>query len=188
MPLPHPNPSPEAHRRRLPPWSSATSPRTAPSRPPLAKLSPPLGSPAPPRAKAPTRCPRTGPPAANRRRAHRRPGYLPADGRFAPPSTVAPFPPPPLPLSLTCGPRRDAIDPSCTRAVTRLGPQLGRRPRARARYAWLGQNPPRPTSAEIPFLFPFSAFSPLISIFSIFYAPKIIKMISKVTCNNNVRK
>jgi hypothetical protein len=65
---------PGAHRRRLPPRSSTISPRTAPFRPPLAKLSPPLGSPAPPRAKSPTRCPRTGPSAANRRRAHRRSG------------------------------------------------------------------------------------------------------------------
>jgi hypothetical protein len=39
--FPHPNLSPEAHRRRLPPWSSATSPRTAPSQTPLAKLSRP---------------------------------------------------------------------------------------------------------------------------------------------------
>jgi hypothetical protein len=71
---PLPQSPPEAHRRRLPPRSSATTPRTAPSWPPLAKLSPPLGSPAPPHAKAPTCCPRTGSPAANRRRAHRRPG------------------------------------------------------------------------------------------------------------------
>jgi hypothetical protein len=69
---PLPQSPPEAHRRRLSPRSSATTPRTTPSQPPLAKLSPPLGSPAPPRAKAPTCCPRTGSPAANHRRAHRR--------------------------------------------------------------------------------------------------------------------
>jgi hypothetical protein len=38
---PLPQSSPEAHRRRPPPRSSATSPRTAPSRPPLAKLTHP---------------------------------------------------------------------------------------------------------------------------------------------------
>jgi hypothetical protein len=69
-----PQSPPETHRWRLPPRSSATSPWTAPSRPPLAKLSTPLGLPALPRAKAPNRCPRIGSPAANRRRAHRRPG------------------------------------------------------------------------------------------------------------------
>jgi hypothetical protein len=74
---PLPQSPPEAHRQRLPPWSSATSPRTAPFRPPLPKLTPPLGSPAPPRAKAPNRCPRTGSPAANRRRAHRWTGSPP---------------------------------------------------------------------------------------------------------------
>jgi hypothetical protein len=102
------------------PRSSATSPRTAPSRSPLAKLSPPLGSPAPPRAKAPTHCPRTGPPAANRRRAHRRLGSLPAGDRFAPPSTVTSFPPPPL--SLACGPTATA---SSLRAPA-PSPALGR--------------------------------------------------------------
>jgi hypothetical protein len=169
--FPHPNPSPEAHRRRLPPRSSATSPRTAPSQTPLAKLSPPLGLSDPPRAKATTHCPRTGPPAANRRRAHRRPGFSPADGRFAPPSTRGA-----APLSLASGPAAMASSP---RAPT-PSPALGLRPRACAlRLAGPEIPPPGPPVLESLFFFLFPTFSPLISIFSIFYAPKIIRMISK---------
>jgi hypothetical protein len=74
----------------------------------------------------------------------------------------------------------------CARAVSRFGTQLGRRPRARC--AWLGQNPLRPTSAEIPFSFSFSAFSLLINTSQYFMHQKLSKIISKVTCNNNVRK
>jgi hypothetical protein len=178
MLLPHPNPSPGAHRRRLPLRSSATSTRTAPSRTPLAKLILPLGSPDPPRAKATTHCPRTGPPAANRCRAHQRPGFSPANGRFALPSTCGAVPPLRSRCVWTHG---DGVLPSRARAVTRLGPQLGRRPCACARCAWLGQKspPPGPPVLKSLFFFLFPTFSPLISIFSIFYAPKIIKMISK---------
>jgi hypothetical protein len=49
----------------------------APSQPPLAELSLPLESPASARAKPPFLGPRTGPPAASRRQAHRRPALLP---------------------------------------------------------------------------------------------------------------
>jgi hypothetical protein len=177
MLFPHPNPSPEAHRRRLPPWSSATSPRTAPPRPPLAKLSLPLGSPDPPHAKATTHCPRIGPPAVNRRRAHRRPGFSPADSRFAPPSTRGAVPPPPLRSRWRVGPRRRrhplarprrhppwaAAGPVPSRTLRLAGPEI----------------PPGPPVLESLFFFLFPTFSPLISIFSILYAPKIIKMISK---------
>jgi hypothetical protein len=118
-PLPHPDYSPKAHRRQ-PRREAPPPPRgQPPPRPPLTKSSPPLGSPTPARAKAPTRCQRTGSPAANRRRAHRRPGSLPADGRFAPPSTVAPFSPPPL--SLTCGPAATASSPRAPAPSPALG-------------------------------------------------------------------
>jgi hypothetical protein len=146
---PLPKSPPEAHRRRLPPRSSATSPRTAPSRPLLAKLSPPLGSPAPPRAKAPTRCPRTGSPAANRRRAHRRPGS--PRGRPVHPAVDRWRRPPPFRSLYHVGPA-EMPSPSRARAVFRLGPQLGRRTRAAPGWARI---PPRPTRAETLFLFPF---------------------------------
>jgi hypothetical protein len=165
--------TPATELRHLP----ADNPPPPPG-PPLAKLSPPLGSPDPPRAKATTHCPRTGSPAANHRRAHRRPGFSPADGRFDPPSICGAVSPPPSALAGVWA-RGDDVIPSRARAVTRLGPQLGRRPRARARYAWLARNPPGPPVLESLFFFLFPTFSPLISIFSIFYAPKIIKMISR---------
>jgi hypothetical protein len=118
-PLPHPDYSPKAHRRQ--PRREAPPPPRGhpPPRPPLPQSSLPLGSPTLARAKAPTRCQRTGSPAANRRRAHRRPGSLPADGRFAPPSTVAPFSPPPL--SLTCGPAATASSPRAPAPSPALG-------------------------------------------------------------------
>jgi hypothetical protein len=110
----------EPHRRRLPPWSSATSPWSAPSQPPLAKLGPPLSSPAPLHARAPARCPRTGSPPANRRRAHRRPVFFPADDRFAPPRRpLAPSPPPTLSGAWAS---RKQHHPSRARGVFRLGP------------------------------------------------------------------
>jgi hypothetical protein len=73
-PLPHPDFSPKAHRRQSRREAPPPPREQPPPRPPLTKLSPPLGSPAPPCAKTPAHCPRTGPPATNRRRAHRRPG------------------------------------------------------------------------------------------------------------------
>jgi hypothetical protein len=118
---PLPQSPPEAHRRRLPPRSSAATPQTAPSRPPLAKLSPPLGSPAPPRAKAPTCCPRTGSPVANRRRAHRRPGPPPQTAGSSHRQPLTPFSPPSA-LSGVWAPRRR------------------RRPRAPAPSSALGRN------------------------------------------------
>jgi hypothetical protein len=184
---PLPQSPPEAHRRRLPPRSSATTPRTAPSRPPLAKLSPPLGSPAPPCAKAPTCCPRTGSPAANRRRAHRRPGHPPRTVGSSHRQPLTPFSP--LPLSLACGPRGDAVvltRPRCLLPWVATGQAHSC---SLALCARLGQfPPPRPTRSLIPFSFSFSAFSPLISTYQYFMHQKLSKMISKVTCNNNVRK
>jgi hypothetical protein len=100
---------------------------------PLAKLSPPLGSPAPPHAKAPTRCPRTGSPAAE---------FSPADGRFTPPSTMALLPPPPLLLSLACGPREDNVPLVHLRCLPPWAATGPAHSRPRARCAWLGQNPP----------------------------------------------
>jgi hypothetical protein len=137
---PLPQSPPEAHRRRLPPWSSATSPRTAPSWPLLAKLSPPLGSPAPPRAKAPTRCPRTGSPATNRRRAHRRPGS--PRGRSVHPAIDRwRRPPPPSALSVMWAPRRRR-HPRAPAPSSALGRNWASALAPRARSAWLGQNPP----------------------------------------------
>jgi hypothetical protein len=155
MLFPDPNPSPEAHRRRLPPRSSATFPRTAPSQTPLAKLRPPLGSPDPPRAKATTHCPRTGPPAANHRRAHRRPGFFP-HGRPVRPrrQPMAPFSP-----SALAGvwARGDDVLPS----RPRRHPALGRSwagALACARCAWLGQKYPPPAHQKLN-SFSFSFFS-----------------------------
>jgi hypothetical protein len=149
-----PQSSPEGQRRRLPPRSSATSPRIAPFQPPLAKLSPPLGSPAPTHAKAPTRCPRTGSPAANRRRAHRRPGPPPRTAGSSRRQPLTPFSP--LPLSLACGPRGDvvALARPCRLLPWAATGSANSRQRA-VRLAGL-ESPPRPTRAETLFLFPFS--------------------------------
>jgi hypothetical protein len=74
--------TPAAELRHLP----ADSPLPAPS----SQIELALGSPAPPRAQAPNRCPRTGSPAANRRRAHRRPVHHAVDrSAVSPPSTLA---------------------------------------------------------------------------------------------------
>ena len=151
------------------------------------KLSPPLGSPAPPRAKAPAHCPRTGPPAANRHRAHRRPGPPPRTAGSSRRQPLTPFSPPSA-LSSVWAPRRR------------------RRPRAPAPSPALGRNwagalaparvlrsvgpvpPPRPTKGLIPFSFLFFSLFPLISTSHYFMHQKLSKMISKVTCNNDVRK
>jgi hypothetical protein len=140
-----------------PPRSSATSPRTAPSRPPLAKLSPPLGSPAPPRAKAPAHCPRTGPPAANRRRAHWRPN--PPRGRpvHSPPSTVTPFPP--LRSRWHVGPRqrRHLRAPTPSLALGRSWADA--LARARVALGWASFLSPGPPELKPFFFFLFSIFS-----------------------------
>jgi hypothetical protein len=134
----------EPRRRRLPPRSSATSPRSAPSHPPVAKLSPPLSSLAP-HARAPARCPRTGSPAANRRRAHRRSGSPPRTaGSPRPVDRWRRFP---LPLSLTRGPRRNDVTPRapapsstlCRSWAGAIAPARALRPS--------GPDPPRPTRA-----------------------------------------
>jgi hypothetical protein len=156
-PLPCPSPSPKAHRRRSPPRSSATSPRTAPSQPPLAKSSLPLGSPAPAHAKPPPRGPRTGPPTANRRQAHRRPAFLPRSaGSPAPSARSAVFPPP---LSLTSGPRDDAVAPMRPRRLPRpwaaAGPAPSRAPSPRLAGP---KTSPQPIREQIPFLFLFFTF------------------------------
>jgi hypothetical protein len=149
---------PAAKLRPLP----ADSPLPAPS----SQIKATLGSPAPARAKPPPRGPRTGPPAANRRRAHQRPGFLP---RRRPVrqrrQTVASSPPP---LSLTCG---LAVTPSLPRAHAvslARGPQLGRRPRARVPRAWLGRNSPPARLAGNSFFF-FFFFSHFFSPFSYIY-------------------
>jgi hypothetical protein len=150
-------------------------------------LSPPLGSPAPPRAKAPAHCPRTEPLAANRRRAHRWPG--PPRGRPVRPSIkpLTPFSPPSA-LSSVWAPRR-----RCLPRAPAPSPALG--------HNWAGAlaparvlrsvgpvSPPRPTEGLIPFSFLFFSLFPLISTSHYFMHQKLSKMISKVTCNNDVRK
>jgi hypothetical protein len=146
-PLPHPDSSPKAHRRQ-PRREAPPPPRgQPPSLPPLAKLSPPLGPPDPHQARATARCPRTDPPAENRRQGHRRLVFLPANGRFAPRRRpLAPSSPPAL--SVAWAPRRWRF-PLTPVPSPRLGPLMGQRPRARTRPCTrLGQiPPPRPTSA-----------------------------------------
>jgi hypothetical protein len=155
-PLFRPNPSPRSHRRRSPPWSSATSPRTAPSQPPLAKSSLSLEPPAPARTRTPPRRLKTGPPAANRRRAHRRPG--PPRGRpvHSPPCQpdAVLFSPS---LSGTWGPWRRRR-PSRTRAVSPslLGRRWAESAPARALAPRVGQKPsPSPARKRSLFLFLF---------------------------------
>jgi hypothetical protein len=162
-------------------------PAASPLPPPLAKLSPPLGSPAPPRAKAPAHCPRTGPPAANRRRAHRRPG--PPRGRPVRPSVkpLTSFSPPSA-LSGVWAPRQRRLP-----RVPAPSPALGRNwagALAPARVLRsVGPVPPPTAHRRLnSFFFSFSAFFPLISTSHYFMHQKLSKMISKVTCNNDVRK
>jgi hypothetical protein len=76
----------------------AAEPRHLPTDSPLpdpsSQIKPALGLIDPPCAKATTHCPRTGPPAVNRRRAHRRPGFFPLGWPVRPRrQPVAPFPP-----------------------------------------------------------------------------------------------
>jgi hypothetical protein len=52
----------------------------------------------------------------------------------------------------------ETLSPSRARAVYRLGLQLGRRTCARARCAWLGQNPPGPPELKPFFFFLFQPF------------------------------
>jgi hypothetical protein len=164
-PLPRPSPSPRAHRRQSLSQSSATSPRTAPSQPPLAKSSLPLGSPAPAHAKPPPRASRTEPPVANRHRAH----WRPVRPRR---QAATPF----SPSALADGwARSDAVAP-CTRAVSLArGPQLGRK-RAPARALaprWAKNLSPGP--AEKKSLFFSSPFSHLISFLQYFMHQKLSK-------------
>jgi hypothetical protein len=130
-PLSSPRPPPRAHRRRSPPRNSAPSPWAAPSQPSPSELGLPLESPASARAKPPSLGPRTGPPAANRRQAHRRPALLPRSAGSPHRLAATPLPPP---LSLASGP---AATPSPSRPrhlPLAHGPPLGRkRSRARAR-------------------------------------------------------
>jgi hypothetical protein len=133
------------HRRRSLPRSSATSPWTAPSQPPLAKLSLPLGSPAPARANPPPRGPRTGPPAASHRRAHRRSAFLPRSAGSPAPSDHSAVSPPP-PLSLTGGPAVTSLLPRARAVSLARGPQLGRkRARAHALAPGWAEIPPQPS-------------------------------------------
>jgi hypothetical protein len=161
-PLSSPRPPPRAHRRRSPPRNYAPSPWVAPSQPSLAELSLPLESPASARAEPPSLGPRTGPPAASRRQAHRRPALLPRSAGSPRRLAATPFPPPP-PLSLESGP---AATPSPSRAAPSpplaLGPPLGRkRSRAHAR----AQGGPKTVSPaqerRILFSFSFSTLFPI---------------------------
>jgi hypothetical protein len=155
-PLPSLSSSPRAHRRRSPPRNSATSPWTVPSQPPLAELSLPLESPASARAKPPSLGPRIGPPAANRRRAHRRPVLLPRSAGSPTPSGRSAVSPPPL--LLANGPQRRRHPRAPAPSPLTRGPQLGRK-RARARSRPSGPKTlPRPSGGEIPFLFLFFTF------------------------------
>jgi hypothetical protein len=164
------------HRRRSLPRSSATSPWTAPSHPPLAKLSLPLGSPAPARANPPPRGPRTGPPAASHRRAHRRSAFLPRSAGSPAPSDHSAVSPPPSALADGWA-RGDVVAPARPRRLPRpwaaAGPQA--RPRARAR-AWMGRNPPPAQLAGFPFFFFFSHF---LSPFSYIY------LYANILCTKN---
>jgi hypothetical protein len=153
-----PRPPPRAHRRRSPPRNSAPSPWAAPSQPSPAKWSLPLESPAPPRAKASAHCPKTGPPAANRRRAHRRPG--PPRGRPVHPPRQPDSVLFPLPFSLARGARGDAVTFACPRRPlpwAATGPAHSH-PRALA-PGWARFLSPGPPELKPLFLFPFSAFS-----------------------------
>jgi hypothetical protein len=69
-------------------------PADSPLPTPLAKLSLPLESPASAHAKPPPRGPKTGPPAANRRQAHRRPAFLPRSAGSPAPSDCSAVSPP----------------------------------------------------------------------------------------------
>jgi hypothetical protein len=142
-PLPSPSPSPRAHRRRYLPRNSATSPWAAPSQPPLAELSLPLESSASARAKPPSLGPRTGPPAAIRRQAHRRPALLPRSaGSPTPSGRNAVFPPSALADEWARG---DAVVLAHPRRLPSL---VGRRwavsAPARSLAPGVGQTPPPP--------------------------------------------
>jgi hypothetical protein len=176
-PLPRPSPSPKDHRRRSPPRSSTTTPRIAPSQPPLAKSSLPLGSPAPARAKPPPRGPRTGPPAANCRRAHRRPAFLPCMAGSLVPSTRGAVTPPPSALADGWA-RSDAVAPArrprrLPRPWAAAGPALSRAPAPR--LAGPRTFPPAHLRRN-PFSFFFSSpFSHLISFLQYFMHQKLSK-------------
>jgi hypothetical protein len=146
-PLPSPSPSPRAHRRRSPPRNSATSPWAAPSQPPLAELSLLLESPASARAKPPSLGPRTGPPAANHRRAHRQPALLPRSAGSPTPSGRNAASP--LRSRWQVGPQRRRRPRAPAPSPLARGPQLGRK---RAR---VGQKSPLAQQRRNPFSFSF---------------------------------
>ena len=158
-----------------PPRSSATSPRAAPSRPPLTKLSPPLGPPSPPRAKTPAHCPRTGPPAANRRRAHRRP-VLPRGRPVHPPVNRNAVPSLP-PSHWQAGPaqRRHPLPRPrrSPRSWAAAGPKAPQR--ARSRPGWAKIYAPGPDKGKSLLLFLFHPFFHLISILQYFMHQKLSK-------------
>jgi hypothetical protein len=158
-----------------PPRSSATSPRTTPSLPPLAKLSPPLGPPDHHQARATARCPRTDPPAENRRQGHRRPVLLPANGRFAPRRRpLAPSSPPAL--SVAWAPRRRRF-PLTPAPSPRLGPLLGQRlaPARAPAPGWARFPLPGPPAPKSFLFFLFAALFPLISFSQYFMYQKSSK-------------
>jgi hypothetical protein len=126
--------TPAAELRHLP----TDSPPPGPS----SQIEPPLGSPAPPCARAPAHYPRTGSPTANRRRAHqRRIAAEPVGGRVLPrgrpvhPAVDRWRRPPPLSLSLACGPRGDAVPLARSRCLPPWAAAGPTQPRVRARPA-----------------------------------------------------
>jgi hypothetical protein len=148
-----PCPPPRAHRRRSPPRNPAPSPWVAPSQPSLAELSLPLESPASARAKPPSLGPRTGPQAASRRQAHRRPTPLPRSAGLPRRLAATPFPPALAGKWARCDAvtlTRSTVPPSL------LGSRWAVSASARALAPGVGQKPcPQPRKGEISFLFPF---------------------------------
>jgi hypothetical protein len=148
-----------------------TSPRTAPSQPPLAELSLPLESPASARAKPPPRGPRTGPPAANRRRAHRRPAFLPHSAGSPTPSGRSAVSPP-FALADEWA-RSDAVVPAHPGRLPR--PWATSAPARAFAPGWAKNPPPSPAEKKSLFLFLFPPFSHLISFLQYFMHQKLSK-------------
>jgi hypothetical protein len=142
---PLPQSTHEPHRRQLPPRSSATSPRSTPSQPPLAKLGPPPSSPA---LLMLGRLPVAQEPGHRRRIT-----VEPTGDRFSPPQTAG-SPSPvdrwrrlPLPLSLTRGPHGNDVTPRAPAPFSTLGRSwAGAIAPARALRP-AGPDSPRPTRA-----------------------------------------
>jgi hypothetical protein len=83
----------------------------------------------------------------------------------------------PLPLSLTCGPHGDGVTLARPHSLSPWAASGPVQSRPRAPCARLGQIPPPPSAHQSlnPFLFPFSAFSPLIITSQYFMHQKLSK-------------